>query len=293
MHNYFPIKNSGTYLRVVCLWFMTFLLNGCDILPKKDKHPGIPYLKEFLQDSSKVTKVFIKERTDSRLYFLKDDRLLFLPNVGKYSEGPSPFKVFDVTGFVFLELTYKDHEPLFIDSIGSIYYANTKYFYPDYQKKEPFTTIVILDSIENRRLQLEKDSSQLSDSIRNSLLQEYEKNLETQYAISHCQNVLTELENKCDIFYYRDGKLIIRQNELYKNDFLKEPKPISEFDKEVLVRYQGGGGDAGLFGPIYLKYFTLGGNSRFKEEDYPYPGLIVLHGTRYLYSVKFGLFKVL
>jgi len=255
------------YKWMVCSVLLSLALMGCELIPGEDRHPEIPYLKDFLQDSAQVTSVFAKASADSRLYFLQDGRLLFLPNVGKYSPGPSLFKIFDVEGRVAIELLYKDHEPLYMDSSGNLYYENIKYRYPDYRQAGRYATIVLQDSIE-------------------------QKSLEMKYAVSPCVFTLQRLAKSCDVYEFRDNMLIIRQNSLYKNSFMREPESIAEFDQATLLRYAGGGGDAGVFAPIYLRYFSIGAGHRFKEADYPYPVKIEIGGKWYIYSVKYGLYRL-
>ena len=261
----------------VCLVFLMATLLACNPFPKKDTHPEVPFLEDLIKDSTKFIKVLGTEHL-SEIAFLKDDRILLKPD-----DSHLPFKIIDVHGTVIIEQTFDWKLPFYLDKQGNLYFNREKYEYPDYKKHDYFKTVVFKDSIDKKSATLD---AALSDSIRFKMLDAYEIELLQPYGLKPCDYQVVHRE-KCDVFEIKNNILLVRQDDLFKNDFATSSEVPKTFDDEVLIRWQNGR----LPSPVYLVYYQVG-KYKFKCEDMTLPNVIKLKGQNYLFSYSLGLFLI-
>ncbi|WP_143059094.1 hypothetical protein [Chitinophaga arvensicola] len=194
-----------------------------------------------------------------------------------------PFKIIDIRGTVIMEHTFDWELPFYIDKQGNLYFNREKYDYPDYQKQEAFKTVVFKDSINKKYAALDAG---LADSVKFKLIDDYEIKLLEAYGLKPCEYQTVNRE-KCDVFEVKNNVLLVRQDELYKNDFAKLPVAPETFDDKVLIRWQNGK----LPSPVYLAYYQVTGH-KFKCSDMTLPVVIRLKGQNYLFTYSFGLFLI-
>ena len=253
------------------------LVLGCNPIPKKDAHPDVPLLTELLKDTSMFRKVADKKDV-SELVFLSDDRILVKPD-----NSNLPFKIIDVDKNVIFQHVYDWKLPFYVDKQGNLYFNGKKFFHPDYKKEQDFKTVVFADSVSKKSEEL-KD---LNDSLRLKAVDKYEVDLLKSYNLKPCEYVIVNTE-KCDVFEIRNNALIVRQTELFKNEFSKTKKEISKFDDDVLTGWNNGR----LPNPVYLAYYELN-KQKFKCDDMTFPTTVTLKGKTYLYAPSLGLYQVL
>jgi hypothetical protein len=257
-------------------FLFVLLFFACNPFPKKDKHPEVPLLADLLKDTAKFKKVIGAEQFKD-VAFLKNDRIILIPN-----QSSLPFKIIDANNNVILEEVFDWNLPFYIDKEGHLYFNRQKYFFPDYKKHENFKTVVIRDSLAKKSATLQN----LDDSLSTRAIEEYKIELLTKYGLEPCENIPLQSE-RCDVFEIKNGALIVRQPELFKNDFAKAGKDISKFDDDILIRWDNGK----LPSPVYLCYYQMD-NQKFKCNEMTFPKLITLSGKRYLYSVNVGLYQL-
>jgi hypothetical protein len=261
----------------VCLVFLMETLLACNPFPKKDTHPEVPFLADLVKDTTKFIKVLGMEQL-SEVIFLKDDRILLKPD-----NSNLPFKIIDVHRTVIIEKIFDWKLPFYLDKQGALYFNREKYDYPDYKKHDYFKTVVFKDSIDKKSEAL---GSQFADSIKFKMLDDYEIKLLQPYGLKPCEYQVVNRE-RCDVFEVRDNVLLVRQDDLYKNDFAKLPVVPETFDDEILVRWQ----NARIAFPVYLVYYQVA-KYKFKCEDMTLPEMIKLKGQDYLFSYALGLFLI-
>lgn len=250
---------------------------GCNPFPKKDTHPEVPFLADLLKDSIKFKQIVGTEHL-SELAFLKDDRILLKPD-----NSDLPFKIIDLSGKVLIEQRFDWKLPLYLDQLGNLYFNQEKYEYPDYKKHGPFKAVVFKDSIDKKSEVL---GSRFADSIKFKMLDDYEVKLLQLYGLKPCEYQIVNRES-CDIFEIRNNVLLVRQEERYKNDFVKLPVEAARFDEDVLIRWKNGR----MASPVYLAYYQVG-QYKFKCDDMTLPKIIPLKGQQYLFSYFTGLFLI-
>ncbi|HRX16371.1 MAG TPA: hypothetical protein P5123_08660 [Spirochaetota bacterium] len=278
-------------------WKRTFLLLffltvACNPLPKKDKYPDVPLFEEAVSDHNIFEKIS-SGSNQFEIVFLKDNRIMFLPVLSKYTSLQGILKISELNGHNIRSVNIEDGEPLYIDTEGNLHYKNTKYIYPDYKQTQAYETIIISDILRDKKRKLDelyKDD----ESKASKIFDEYQKELSNKYQIEPCESSLNSLfaGESCDLYFFHNDRLVIRQNQLYKNEFAKETKPLKEFDDPVITGYKGSGGDYGVPLPVYMRYYEIGDNIKFKEKDYPYPVQIKLNGDQFVYSARYGLYRV-
>jgi len=257
--------------------FLILILIACNPFPKKDTHPDTPFLEDLLKDKSKFEKVLSTENL-AEVIFLQDDRILTKPN-----NSQLPFKILDVHNKVYFSKAGDWKMPFYIDKSGNLYLNQQKYFYPDYQRHEAFKTVVFKDSLDKKSEQL---GNQYPDSVELKILAEFEVNLLKPYHLQPCPYTLVNTE-RCDVFEIINNTLVVRQTELFKNDFSKQSTEPGKFDDDVLIRWDNGR----MPNPIYLAYYQLN-KHQFKCDDQTAPKTIHLKGKQYLFTYKFGLYLV-
>jgi hypothetical protein len=261
----------------VCLVFFIVALVACNPFPKKDTHPELPFLADLVKDTTKFIKVVSMEQV-AEVTFLKDDRILLRPD-----NSHLPFKIIDINGTVIIEQLFDWKLPFYLDKQGNLYFNREKYDYPDYTKHDHFKTVVFKDSIDKKSTTLD---SQFADSIKFKMLDAYEIELLAPYGLKPCEYQVVHRE-RCDVFEIRNNTLIVRQDDLRKNDFAKVPVAPEKFDEDVLIRWQNGR----IAYPVYLAYYQVG-KYKFKCEDMTLPTMIKLKGQNYLFSYDLGVFLV-
>lgn len=260
----------------VCLVFIMGTLLACNPFPKKDTHPEVPFLADLVKDTTKFTKVLGLEHL-SEIAFLKDDRILLKPD-----DSHLPFKIIDIHGTVIIEKIFDWKLPFHLDQQGNLYFNREKYDYPDYKRHAYFTTVVFKDSIDKKSEALD---SKFADSIKFKMLDDYEIKLLKPYGLKPCGYQVDR--EKCNVFEVKNNALLVRQDDLYKNDFAKVPVVPQTFDDAILVRWQ----NSRIAYPVYLVYYQMG-KHKFKCEDMTIPNVIKLKGQNYLFSYAFGLFLI-
>lgn len=253
------------------------LLFACNPIPKEDSHPEVPLLADLLKDTAKFKKVIGTEQL-REIVLLKNDKIILIPN-----QSSLPFKLIDVNHHVILEKVFDWKLPFYIDKTGNLYFDRQKYFYPDYKKYEDFKTVVIRDSLEQEADKL----NDVSDSLSTKQIEAYEIKLLATYSLEPCENVPLQ-DNQCDVFEIRNGVLLVRQPELFKNDFAKQQTDIDKFDDDVLIKWNNGK----LPNPVYLSYYQMG-NQKFKCDRMTVPKMVILGQKKYLISPDFGLYQLL
>lgn len=261
----------------VCLVFLMGTLLSCNPFPKKDTHPEVPFLADLVKDTTKFIKVLGTEHL-SELVFLKDDRILLKPD-----DSHLPFKIIDIHGTVIIEKTFDWKLPFYLDKQGDLYFNREKYDYPDYKKHDYFKTVVFKDSIDRKSEAL---GSQFADSIKFKMLDDYEIELLQPYGLKPCEYQVVHRE-RCDVFEVKNNALLVRQDDLYKNDFAKSPAAPETFDDDILIRWQNGR----IASPVYLVYYQVA-KYKVKCEDMTQPKMIKLKGQNYLFSYSLGLFLI-
>lgn len=261
----------------VCLVFLMGTLLACNPFPKKDTHPEAPFLADLVKDTTKFIKVLGTEQL-SEVVFLKDDRILLKPD-----NSHLPFKIIDIHGTVIIEKIFDWKLPFYLDKQGNLYFNREKYDYPDYKKHDYFKTVVFKDSIDKKSEAL---GVQFTDSIKFKMLDDYEIKLLQSYGLKPCEYQVLNKE-KCDVFEIKNNVLLVRQDDLSKNDFAKLPVMPETFDDDVLVRWQNGR----IAYPVYLVYYQVA-KYKFKCEDMTLPNVITLKGQDYLFSYALGLFLI-
>lgn len=259
------------------LFCMVVLLTSCNPFPKKDAHPEVPFLEDLLKDETKFKKIIGPENI-SEIIFLKDDKILLKPSNSELS-----FKIIDANKTVYFDQVADWKKPFYIDKAGNIYLNKQKYFYPDYKKHEDFKTVVFKDSLDKKSEQL---GTKYPDSIKFKMLDEFEISLLKTYHLTPCEYTVVHQE-RCNIFEIRNNTLVVRQTELFKNDFSKLPTAIPKFDDDVLIRWENGK----MVTPIYLAYHQLN-TYQFKCDDMMMPTTINLNGKQYLFTHQFGLYLI-
>lgn len=259
----------------VCLVFLMATLLACNPFPKKDTHPEVPFLADLVKDTTKFIKVLGMEQL-SEVTFLKDDRILLRPDNSKL-----PFKIIDIHGTVIIEKIFDWKLPFYLDKEGNLYFNKEKYDYPDYKKHDYFKTVVFKDSIDKKSEAL---GSQFADSIKFKMLDDYEIKLLEPYGLKPCEYQVVHRE-RCNVFEVKNNVLLVRQDDLNKNDFAKLPAVPETFDDDILVRWQNGR----IASPVYLEYYQVA-KYKFKCEDMTQPKMIKLKGQNYLFSYSLGLF---
>lgn len=257
-------------------FLFVLLFFACNPFPKKDKHPEVSLLADLLKDTAKFKKVIGAEQFKD-IAFLKNDRIILIPN-----QSNLPFKIIDANNNVILEKVFDWKLPFYIDIEGNLYFNMQKYFLPDYKKYEPFKTVVIQDSLEQKSSALKK----MDDSLSAKAIEAYKINLLARYGLEPCENIPLQ-SGKCDVFEIKKGALIVRQPELFKNDFTKQTKDIGKFDDDVLIKWNNGK----LPNPVYLSYYQMDGQ-KFKCDSMIFPKMITLGGKKFLFSSNIGLYQL-
>lgn len=257
----------------VCLLF----LSACNPFPRKDTHPELPFLGDLLKDSTKFKRV-IDTKDITTVAFLKDDRILLKPGYSNL-----PFKIIDINGKVIVAQKYDWKVPFYLDKKGNLYFNRERYDYPDYEKHTGFKTVVFQDSIDKKSEAL---GSQFADSIKFKMLDDYEVKLLQPFGLKPCEYQIVNTD-ECDVFEIKNNALLVRQVELYKNDFVKASVALEKFDKDVLIRWQ----NSRVAYPVYLAYYQVD-NYKFKCEDTTLPRSISLKGQKYLFTYDYGLFLI-
>ncbi|WP_316845278.1 hypothetical protein [Pedobacter psychrodurus] len=265
-------KNNMKYL--VCLFVLS--LFACNPIPKKDSHPEVPYLSDLLKDSSKFKKIAGADQV-KEIMFLKNDRIMLIPN-----QSGLAFKIIDANNNVILEEVFDWKLPFYIDKEGNLYFNRQKYFFPDYKKHEDFKTVVIQDSLTAKSAALQN----LNDSLSTKAIEEYNIKLQARYGLEPCENIPLKSGN-CDVFEIINGALVVRQPDLFKNDFAKVAEEVAKFDDDILIRWDNGK----LPNPVYLSYYQMQ-NQKFKCNAMTFPKLIGLSGKSYLYAANVGLYQL-
>lgn len=260
-----------------CFLFILLFLLACNPFPKKDTHPEVPLLEDVLKDAGKFKQV-VDMKHVAEVAFLKDDRILLKPD-----QSDLPFKIVDLDGKVIIEQVFDWKLPFYLDKNGDLYFNRRKYSYPDYKKYVEFKTVVFKDSLDRKSEDL---GSTYPDSIKFKMLDDYEQKLLQPYGLKPCGYQILHRE-RCDVFEIRNNMLLVRQDELYKNDFAKIPKELDKFDEDILIRWQNGK----MAFPVYLVYYHIDGY-KFKCEDMGLPRWIMLKGDKYLFSYVHGVFLI-
>ncbi|TDG36444.1 hypothetical protein EZJ43_07960 [Pedobacter changchengzhani] len=255
----------------------TFFIFGCNPFPRTDAHPEVPLLEDLLKDKSKFKKIVGMENL-TEIIFLKDDRILLKPD-----NSNLPFKIINPENNVILADKYDWNLPFYIDKQGELYFNRKKYFYPDYKKQEGFKNIVVQDSLSK----ISEENNDLNDSIGLKIWQDYEVKLLKPYGLVPCGNTIVNTD-QCDFFEVRNNTLVVRQDERFKIDFVKQKNDIPKFDDNVLIAWHNGK----MPNPIYLAYYQIN-TIKFKCDDMTYPQTVVIADKTYLYSASVGLYQIL
>lgn len=260
------------------LLFIMLFLAACNPFPKKDTHPDLPLLSELLLKKEVFTKV-LDYKAVSNISFLKDDRILVLPD-----HSDLPLKIIDGEGAIVFQEVYNFKKPLYLDQEGNLYCNGMKYFYPDYKRMTYFETVVINDSLNNKHAEFELKNPG-NDVLNRTLNEAYEKEFLEKYHLEPCDFVLVN-EERCDVFEIRDNQLVVRQAELIKNDFAKKEQQLDQFDEPVLLRWE----NSRMVTPEYMYYYQINGELKFKLEEVEMLKFSILKGRTYL-DTPYGLFK--
>lgn len=260
------------------LLFIMLFLAACNPFPKKDTHPDLPLLSELLLKKEVFTKV-LDYKAVSNISFLKDDRILVLPD-----HSDLPLKIIDGEGAIVFQEVYNFKKPLYLDQEGNLYCNGMKYFYPDYKRMTYFETVVINDSLNNKHAEFELKNPG-NDVLNRTLNEAYEKEFLEKYHLEPCDFVLVN-EERCDVFEIRDNQLVVRQAELIKNDFAKKEQQLNQFDEPVLLRWE----NSRMVTPEYMYYYQINGELKFKLEEVEMLKFSILKGRTYL-DTPYGLFK--
>jgi len=261
------------YLFLIC----AICLLACNPFPKKDAHPEVPLLNDLLKDRNKFKKIVGMDGL-SRITVLKSDHLLLTPN-----NSNLPFKIIDLENKVIIEKKFDWELPFYMDKMGNLYFNREKYNYPEYSKSEPFKTVVVQDSLDNKSKELQN----LADSVRWKAVEKYEISLLKRYGLQRCENSIVNTAG-CNVFKIINNTLVVRQTELEKNEFEKTKTDIPKFDDDVLIGWKNGK----LPSPEYLSYYQLGG-LKFKCDQMTYPKTLEIAGKKYLYLPSDGLYQTL
>ncbi|AOM77459.1 hypothetical protein BFS30_09920 [Pedobacter steynii] len=253
-------------------------LAACNPFPKKDTHPDLPLLSELLLKKEAFTKV-LDYKAVSNISFLKDDRILVLPD-----HSGLPLKITDEEGAIVFQKVYNFKKPLYLDQEGNLYCNDMKYFYPDYKRMTYFETVVINDSLNNKHAEFELKNPG-NDVLNRALNEAYEKEFLEKYHLEPCDFVLVN-EERCDVFEIRGNQLVVRQAELIKNDFAKKEQQLNQFDEPVLLRWE----NSRMVTPEYMYYYQINGELKFKLEEVDMLKFGILKGRTYL-DTPYGLFK--
>lgn len=260
------------------LLFIMLFLAACNPFPKKDTHPDLLLLSELLLKKEVFTKV-LDYKAVSNISFLKDDRILVLPD-----HSDLPLKIIDGEGAIVFQEVYNFKKPLYLDQEGNLYCNGMKYFYPDYKRMTYFETVVINDSLNNKHAEFELKNPG-NDVLNRTLNEAYEKEFLEKYHLEPCDFVLVN-EERCDVFEIRDNQLVVRQAELIKNDFAKKEQQLNQFDEPVLLRWE----NSRMVTPEYMYYYQINGELKFKLEEVEMLKFSILKGRTYL-DTPYGLFK--
>lgn len=260
------------------LLFIMLFLAACNPFPKKDTHPDLPLLSELLLKKEVFTKV-LDYKAVSNISFLKDDRILVLPD-----HSDLPLKIIDGEGAIVFQEVYNFKKPLYLDQEGNLYCNGMKYFYPDYKRMTYFETVVINDSLNNKHAEFELKNPG-NDVLNRTLNEAYEKEFLEKYHLEPCDFVLVN-EERCDVFEIRDNQLVVRQAELIKNDFAKKEQQLNQFDEPVLLRWE----NSRMVTPEYMYYYQINRELKFKLEEVEMLKFSILKGRTYL-DTPYGLFK--
>lgn len=260
------------------LLFIMLFLAACNPFPKKDTHPDLPLLSELLLKKEVFTKV-LDYKAVSNISFLKDDRILVLPD-----HSDLPLKIIDGDGAIVFQEVYNFKKPLYLDQEGNLYCNGMKYFYPDYKRMTYFETVVINDSLNNKHAEFELKNPG-NDVLNRTLNEAYEKEFLEKYHLQPCDFVLVN-EERCDVFEIRDNQLVVRQAELIKNDFAKKEQQLNQFDEPVLLRWE----NSRMVTPEYMYYYQINRELKFKLEEVEMLKFSILKGRTYL-DTPYGLFK--
>jgi hypothetical protein len=256
----------------LCLSIMA--LSACNPFPKKDTHPEVPFLVDLVKDTTKFVKVMGTEHI-SEMAFLKDDRILIKPD-----NSNLPFKIMEIDGKVIITKVFDWKLPFYLDKNGDLYFNKEKYDYPDYKKHAGFKTVVFKDSIDKKSETL---GTQFPDSVKFKMIDDYEIQLLQPYGLKPCEYQVANRE-RCDVFEVRNGALLVRQDELFKNDFGRLAVEAEKFDDDVLIRWQNGR----IASPVYMAYYQI---DQYKaKSDRILPTIIKIKGQNYLFSYGLGLY---
>lgn len=261
------------YLIFVCF----ICLLGCNPFPKKDAHPEVPLLNNLLKDKTKFKKIVGMDGL-SEILVLKSDRLLLTPNNSNLT-----FKIIDVNNKLVIEKKFDWKLPFYVDRAGNLYFDRAKYYFPDYNKSEPFKTVVVQDSLDKKS----EDLQNLTDSLRWKAVDKYEISLLKQYGLQKCENSIANTAG-CDVFKIINNTLVVRQTELFKNEFEKTKTSVPKFDKDILIGWKNGK----LPSPDYLAYYQFG-DLKFKCDDMTHPTTVEIAGKKYLHLPSDGLYQIL
>lgn len=283
----FKIKQKGVRFFFINYYIFLFFTSSCNPIPQKDTHPELPYLCDLLADTSKFNKI-IDADTIFEIEFLKSDKIVIKPSDYKY-----PIKIITENKDLIFEKIWDSNIPFYIDSLGNVYCNHFKYYYPDYKKSERFKAVYIKDSLiaygnllDKKYVSADNEKEQATnDSISLKKYLEYEKKILDKYGI-------TEINYEDHIFKIYNNQIIVWNDDLYKNDFIKKQTKIDFLDESILFKYGHSGGHFGGSYPIYLNYYILDNKYKFKDEDNPWATKIKLKNKTYVYTSRCGLYSV-
>lgn len=267
--------------------FLLLGMAGCNPFPSNDTHPDIPTLEAFLQDTTLLRKVASSD-FQSRVFFLRNGSLLIERNTSSTTDQPHSFEIIDPSkGLLWKRLADRDR-PLYMDSVGNLYFEGLQYLSPEYTHTHPFPIVVLEDSLARLRNTLVA----MDDSARINALEREEEQLLARFGLVPCPYAVLNT-SRCDLYELRKDHVLLWQNERVKIALGKPSQELAQFVPPVLRRYQWEGGRLSLPIPLYMHYYELSSKKRFKAMDPDAPQGITLQGLRYLYSPRHGLYRIL